>query len=184
MGEPSARNMEALRTRARERMRQGKLPHHKAARTWGGLGSGLPCALCDAAILSNEPEFELQLDLSDPSQSVRFHRLCHSIWNEVREEYSPAHDWRPVVEQLPPLGAHVEARVSLGGTRSVILNAVCLKEPSAPGCTWINITTGGPLPEGWRPIEWRYLAGVKAESAEQKGEPAQPFNDSSLPRRA
>lgn len=177
MGEPSDRDTEALRTRARERMRQGGLPHSKAARTWGGLGSGLPCDLCDAAILSSEPEFELQLDLSAPSQSVRFHRQCHSIWNEVREEYSPANDWRSADEQPPPPGALVEARLSLGGTRSVILNVICLKEPSAPSSSWINATTGGPLPEGWRPIEWRYLSGAKAESA------AQP-SDSSLPKRA
>ncbi len=177
MGEPSDRNTEALRNRARERVRQGRLPRSKAARTWGGLGSGLPCALCDAAILSSEPEFELQLDLSDTSQSVRLHRQCHSIWNEVREEYSPTSHWRLIVEQLPPFGAPVEARVSLGGGRSVILTVMCLKDPSAPACSWINITTGGPLPEGWCPIEWRQLSGQKAESTAQ-------FGDSSLPRRA
>ncbi len=221
MGEPSDRDTEALRARARERMRQGRLPHTKAARTWGGLGTGLPCDLCDAAILASEPEFELQLDLSAPSHSIRFHRQCHSIWNDVREEYTPANDWRPIAEQLPPLGVPVEARISLGATRSIILNLICLRPVSpklpaperssperpapelsttelpppglpSPGRpapdrpsperpppirSWINATTGGPLPEGWSPIEWRYLAGTRAET------PAQPA-DSSLPKRA
>ncbi len=177
MGEPSDRDMEALRNRARERMRQGRLPHTKAARTWGGLGSGMLCDLCDAAILSSEPEFELQLDLSAPAQSVRFHRQCHTIWNEVREEFSPANDWHPVAEQLPPFEALVEVRVSLTGGRSVILNAICLKEPSAPSSTWINATTGGPLPESWRPIEWRHLTSTQPESSA-------PPTDSSLPKRA
>ncbi len=177
MGEPSDRNMEALRIRARERIRQGRLPRGKPARTWGGLGSGLPCALCDAAILGSEPEFELQLDLSAPAESVRLHRECHAVWSEVREEYSAAHDWRAVAEQLPAFGAQVEARVSLTGGRTVIFNLVCLKPaPSAPP-SWINTTTGGPLPEGWRPIEWRYLDATKAESTAQ-GE------DASLPKSA
>lgn len=177
MGEPSDRDTEALRTRARERMRQGRLPRAKAARTWGGLGSGLACDLCDAAILSSEPEFELQLDLSMPSESVRFHRQCHTIWSEALEHYLPAHGWRPVAEALPPFGALVEARLSLGDARSLILNVICLEEtPPAPP-SWINATTGAPLPEGWHPVEWRYQPAAEAEASPQ------PF-DSSLTRRA
>ncbi|MGB6451867.1 MAG: hypothetical protein WBE92_14045 [Steroidobacteraceae bacterium] len=177
MGEPSSRDTEALRARARERLRQGRLPRIKAARTWGGLGSGSPCDLCDAAILSSEPEFELQLDLSMPSESVRFHRQCHTIWSEALENYLPAHDWRPVAEELPPFGALVEARLSLGEARSLILNVRCLEAAPPAPASWINATTGTPLPEGWRPVEWRYPPGAEAEATPQ------PF-DSSLPRRA
>lgn len=160
MSEPSEKDLEALRIRARERIEQGLLPRAKAVRTWGGLGSGLRCDLCDAAITASEPEFELQIDLALSAESVRFHRQCHTIWNEAREQHQRG-GWRSVEHDPPPIGALVEARISLGETRSVILSITRLAElqptttePDASG-GWINATTGGPLPIGWRPLEWR-----------------------------
>lgn len=155
MGEPSEKDTEALRIRARERIEQGRLPCAKAVRTWGGLGTGMRCDLCDAPISSSEPEFELQLDLAEPAESVRFHRQCHAIWNDVREQWRPG-GWRVIGREPPPAGATVEARVKLGETRTIILSVTCLKEKGS-GDVWINATTGGPLPEGWRPTEWRPL---------------------------
>jgi hypothetical protein len=175
MGEPSDTDTEALRTRARERIEQGRLPCAKAVRTWGGLGTGLRCDLCDAPISSNEPEFELQLDLAEPTESVRFHRQCHAIWNEVREAWRPG-GWRVIAREMPAFGATVEARVKLGETRTIILSVTCLCE-SPSGGSWINATTGGPLPEGWRPIEWRPLPYEGAGG--RVAEPAP-----SLPKRA
>lgn len=183
MGEPSVEEMELLRIRARERITQGRLPRTKAVRTWGGLGVGLPCNLCDAAILSSEPEFELQFDLSPSSSPLRFHRQCHAVWSEVREEHRPP-EWRLVCEELPPWGALVEARVSLGETRSIILSVTC-SSPQADTCLWVNATTGEPLPVGWHPIEWRHPAGRTAGSepnaeshrrgdAERRAEPTLP----------
>ncbi len=159
--------MEALRLRARERIEQGCLPRVKAVRTWGGLGTGLRCDLCDAAISSSEPEFELQLDLASGGEPVRFHRLCHTIWSEVREESQPG-TWRAVSRELPTSGAVVEARVSLGERRSIILSVVYLNVPPSPG-EWLNATTGGPLPEGWHPIEWRPLAGASSGASSGAG---------------
>lgn len=101
MSEPSDRDMEALRTLARERIGQGRLPCTKAFRTWVGLGSGTPCALCDATISTSEPEFELQVEASEPTRTVRFHRKCHSLWSEVREEYAPLDARPPGTEHLP-----------------------------------------------------------------------------------
>lgn|GEM_PF-454175 len=163
VGEPSDNDTDALRTRARERIEQGRLPRTKAVRTWGGLGTGQRCDLCDAAISGSEPEFELQLDLASASEPIRFHRLCHAIWNEVREECQPG-GWRLATRELPPSGAAVEARVSLGEKRSIILNVIYLNEPPPSPGAWLNATTGGPLPEGWRPIEWRPLPGASAGS--------------------
>ena len=169
MGEPSVDEMELLRIRARERITQGRLPRTKAVRTWGGLGVGLPCNLCDAPILSSEPEFELQFDLSPSASPLRFHRQCHAVWNEVREEYRPP-EWRLVSEELPPSGALVEARVSLGEARSIILSVICSSDPEKGACLWVNATTGAPLPLGWQPIEWRHPSGRSAES-ERSAEP-------------
>jgi len=127
------------------------------------MGSGLACALCDAAILSSEPEFELQFDLAAPSQTVRFHRECHAIWSDARDELQPA-EWHAVTQQLPPLGTLVETRVSLGEARSIILNAICSSDTIAGGHSWINPVTGGPLPSSWRPIEWRHLSAVGTDA--------------------
>jgi hypothetical protein len=162
MGEPSKEEMELLRIRARERITQGRLPRTKAVRTWGGMGAGLPCSLCDAAILSSEPEFELQFDASTLSGPIRFHRQCHIVWSEVREEHRPS-EWRLVSEELPAAGALVEARVSLGEGRSIILSVICSDDPEGARL-WVNATTGGPLPAGWQPLEWRHPSGRSHEA--------------------
>jgi hypothetical protein len=182
MGEPSVEEMELLRIRARERITQGRLPRTKAARTWGGLGVGLPCNLCDAAILSSEPEFELQFELSPTSSPFRFHRQCHAIWNEVREEYRPP-EWHLVSEQLPPFGVLVEARVSLGETRSIILGLICATDADAGTCTWVNATTRAALPADWRPLEWRHPSGRTTESQRGAAAAVEPRGPP-LPRRA
>ncbi|MGH8149304.1 MAG: hypothetical protein ACRETB_04915 [Steroidobacteraceae bacterium] len=174
--------MEAMRARADERLRQGRLPRVKAVRTWGGLGTGLPCALCDAAILSSEPEFELEFGRAPSEPTVRLHRECHSVWNEAREAFEPAKAWHPAAEELPPRGALVEARVSLSGTRSIILSVICLKVPpvppsSEPGHTWINATTQRALPDGWCAMEWRFLGGENPQTSPER-------SDCSFPRRA
>jgi hypothetical protein len=176
MSEPSEKDSGALRTRARERIEQGRLPSSKALRTWGGRGSGLRCDLCDAPIGSDEPEFELQLDLTVSAEPVRFHRVCHALWIEAREACEP-HTWRPVSEELPPLGVVVEARVSLSGRGPIILSVICLSsrqsnagsesdgdEGSGAAPQWLNATTRGPLPEGWFPVEWRPVPGVSSPS--------------------
>ena len=63
----------------------------------------MACDLCDNAILSSEPEFELQLEPHSP-QVVRFHRRCHSIWESARHE---AMQWTPVAQIAPPaIAAH------------------------------------------------------------------------------
>lgn len=73
-------------------------------------------------------------------------------------------DWRHVAEELPPRGVTVEARVSLSETRSIILNLTWL-EGDAAAVSWINSITGGPLRDGWRPVEWRYGAHAAPRAA-------------------
>jgi hypothetical protein len=171
MGEPLAEEIEGLRARARELLRAGKLPHAKAVRTWGGHGSGAPCELCGTAILSSEPEFEVQLELAESAPSLRFHRACHAVWEAVRAETETG--WTQVSERLPAADSCVEARVALSPGRAIILSLICRMDPQA-GPSWINATTLAPLPEGWTPLEWRARAGEVASG------PA----DSSLSRRA
>jgi hypothetical protein len=153
----------ALRARARERIQQGRLPRNRAARTWGGLGSGLPCDLCDAPILANEPEFELQLELSSSSAVVRFHRECHAIWESARADVQQG--WVPIEQTLPAADQPVEVRVSLSDARSVILNLIRVQASSGGDAQWLNAATLAALPEGWEPTAWRPLSPGQPQTA-------------------
>lgn len=76
---PASRQESALRARAREFMREGKLPSVKASQVWGGIGSGMSCSLCGEPIRPDEPEFELEFREA-PSQGCVLHADCHAAW--------------------------------------------------------------------------------------------------------
>lgn len=136
-------------------MDKGLLPRTKAVRTWGGRGSGLNCSLCDAPILATEPEMELEFDGSENGRAtIRFHLQCHSIWDSERR--IPAEGrWISVEKSLPPFDAPVEARLSMGAGRMVILSITRAKGACGE-TTWTNAITHTPLPTNWSPVEWRY----------------------------
>lgn len=165
MGDPSGKTQEALRVLAHERIRQGLLPRVRAARTWGGLGSGLSCCLCEGTIHKTEPEFELQFDGFAPASVLRFHRVCHLAWDIARYELS-LETWTPVDEALPPADTPVEARLDLGESRSLILTLIRRESGLSAQPVWINATTRSSLPDGWRPIAWRIRARLQEHSAE------------------
>lgn len=154
MGDPSQRDQNTLRAKARDRIDCGLLPRTKAARTWGGRGSGHACSLCDAPILESEPEMELEYEEPSSNAILRFHLQCQSIW-EAERHGAPADAWRQVENDLPPFGRTVETRVELGGGRSVILNVMRLCDSESGSTLWINANTNAPLPETWRPVAWR-----------------------------
>ena len=153
------KNQETLVACARERIEQGLLPRVKAARSWGGRGSGLPCSLCDSPILETEPEMELEFDGAASARALRFHLGCQSAW-EVARRVRTEGDWTPVEEELPPYDTVVEARVIMGAARSVILGVTRVR-CRAHDDSWLNVTTHAPLPDSWRPVEWRYPANTE-----------------------
>jgi len=156
MGDSASKNDNDLRARARQLIGAGSLPRAKAARTWGGLGSGLLCTLCNQPILKTEPEFELQFDTSSTTPAIRFHRECHSLWEAARHEPMMEHErWTPVSQLMPPNGAPVEVRWEMGDARVIILGSMIAHDVGTGELIWINLTTRAPLPHGWRPIEWR-----------------------------
>jgi hypothetical protein len=67
-----------LRDRAREEIRNGRLPDSPPASIWAGPGSGLPCVVCGDPIAPAQVEYEV----SGPSStdSFRFHLPCHTQW--------------------------------------------------------------------------------------------------------
>jgi hypothetical protein len=154
----------ALRARACALLEGGVLPRSKAARSWGGRGSGLPCALCGNAIAESGPEIELEFDGTASSPSLRFHLQCHSLWETLRRRTDEP-DWIAIETRLPPFDTVVEARLSLSGSRSVILGIVRVRG-RAGASEWLNATTNSALPASWRPLEWRQPAGIEPSVAE------------------
>jgi hypothetical protein len=156
MGDPSQQGREALRDTARERIEQSRLPRTKPARMWGGRGSGQVCSLCDKPILESEAEMELEYDGTNAPSVIRFHIQCQSVWDEARQiRTSP---WTLVSSELPPLLHVVEARLSLNEARAIILNVMRANHGDTGPVVWLNANTNSPLPETWRPLEWRPVA--------------------------
>ena len=69
-----------LRERARELIREGRLPDRAPARVWGGPGSGVTCALCAEAIPASEMEYEADAAVGSAVQTLHFHFVCHAAW--------------------------------------------------------------------------------------------------------
>ena len=78
---------QALREKARQVTRDGKLPNRRPDRTWGGPGVGAPCALCELPVRKEDLEFEIQFarDGSDPGlDKYHLHVRCFSVWELER----------------------------------------------------------------------------------------------------
>jgi hypothetical protein len=183
MGDSSSRNENELRAQARQLIGTGKLPRAKAARTWGGMGSGLRCTLCNEPILNTEPEFELQFDTSSSAPPIRFHRQCHSVWESARHEPMMANErWTPVSFAMPPAGVPVEVRWEMGDSRVIILGSMMARDIGSGEWLWLNLTTKAPLPHGWHAIEWRPSPSSTPEPAPLESIP--PHIEPLIPRRA
>lgn len=163
MNGPSKLGPESLRARARERIEQQVLPRTKPARTWGGRGTGQHCSLCDEPILDSEPEMELEYETAPAAPVVRFHLQCQSAW-EAERQGPNASAWISVDVELPPLHAMVEARLSLGEGRVLILSVMRVCDGESGPVVWLNATTNSQLPDHWRPVEWRALAAQQPPS--------------------
>lgn len=74
--------------RARNAIREGKLPTRPPDRTWGGPGIGVPCAVCDLPVPRDGMEFEIQFvnDGSAPHFDVyHVHTRCYAAWELERK---------------------------------------------------------------------------------------------------
>ena len=169
MGDPSQQGRDALRDAARERIEQARLPRNKPSRMWGGRGSGQACSLCDKPILDSEPEMELEYEGGEPQVVVRFHLQCQTVWDEMR--YARDSAWTSIARELPPLLHVVEARLSLNQQRSIILNVMRVNHGDTGPIVWLNATTNSPLPQNWRPVEWRPVADQQLATPSEMGMP-------------
>jgi len=169
MGDPSQQGRDALREIARERIEQARLPKNKPSRIWGGRGTGQTCSLCDQPILDSEPEMELEYEGHASHPVVRFHLQCQTVWDEVRQARNSP--WTLVSDELPPLLHVVEARLTLGTQRAIILNVMRVNHGDTGPIVWLNATTNSPLPPNWQPVEWRALADQQLQTPEELAPP-------------
>jgi len=77
-----------LREKAREAVRNGKLPARRPDRTWGGPGVGAPCTVCEKPVTRDEMEFEIQFahDGAVPGlDKFHVHIRCFAVWELERK---------------------------------------------------------------------------------------------------
>ncbi len=68
---------QTLHALAGELIRDGVLPCEVERALWAGSGDGSDCALCKAAVLPQQIEYEVE-DRS--GRTYRFHVRCHALW--------------------------------------------------------------------------------------------------------
>jgi hypothetical protein len=81
---PTAPKTESfLRERARAAVEKGNLPDRPPERTWGGLGVGARCAVCELPVTKDQMEIEVEFthDGSAPGlDKYHLHVLCFAAW--------------------------------------------------------------------------------------------------------
>jgi len=74
-------NADQLRVAVRALLASGVLPDGRPDRTWGGRGADFSCAVCSAAVGSEELEIEAYFG----SQVYHLHTECFMTWQEERQ---------------------------------------------------------------------------------------------------
>lgn len=78
-----------IREKARAAIRGRKLPARRPDRTWGGLGIGLPCAVCELPIKRHEREGQIQFEHEGRVPGLdtyHVHLRCFAVWELARHE--------------------------------------------------------------------------------------------------
>lgn len=63
---------------AHARVADGSLPHMERFRTYGGPGTGQPCALCRGTI--SRESLEILVESETDSSTLIFHVKCQAAW--------------------------------------------------------------------------------------------------------
>jgi hypothetical protein len=72
-----------------------RLPTHAPERTWGGRGSGVPCAICTEPLRSDEVEWELEFTSAPDTltrTNLHVHPDCYADWDLARRRTLPSTD--------------------------------------------------------------------------------------------
>lgn len=78
-----------LREKAREAIRNGKIPARRPDRTWGGPGVGVPCTICELPVTRDQMEFEIQFERAGAGHALgldnfHVHVRCFAAWEFER----------------------------------------------------------------------------------------------------
>jgi len=82
----------ALRAKAQEVIRTGKLPNRRPDRTWGGPGVGAFCQICDEPVKRDQLEFEIQFERDGDNPGLdkfHVHIQCFAVWELERVQGGP-----------------------------------------------------------------------------------------------
>jgi hypothetical protein len=74
-----------LHEKAAAAVLSGRLPARRPERTWGGLGTGAACAVCDLPVVKSEPEHEFEMQITGGVEhaglTLHVHIRCFAVWN-------------------------------------------------------------------------------------------------------
>jgi hypothetical protein len=91
-----------LREKARLAIQSGKLPDRLPESTFGGPGTGAPCAVCDRPVRPDELEIELKYsERAKDSPNYHFHVRCHRSWEIECLIFSRAKWHTPLADPSP-----------------------------------------------------------------------------------
>src|SRR5688572_8212657 len=139
-----------LRQKARDAVRNGKLPARRPDRTWGGPGVGAPCTICDKPVTRAEMEFEIQFEHDGAMPGLdKFHVTSgaspHGSWNgRRRRDRWTSRPWTPrsatssacttcgYIEERRARAAAVETALRHCDARSAMAHVVTIENPEAP----------------------------------------------------
>ena len=78
---PTSMDDDGLRQKARAAIQSGKLPTRRPDRTWGGRGSGGPCAVCQLALRGDEMALEIEFVATGHyPKIIHMHTKCFAAW--------------------------------------------------------------------------------------------------------
>jgi hypothetical protein len=80
----------ALRERAREAIRAGRLPDRSPARVWGGRGFATSCAICAELMKQDEVGYELEFSSGSSLRQHQVHVRCFVAWELERNPSGPS----------------------------------------------------------------------------------------------
>lgn len=82
---------DALREKAAELIRAGRLPARGPDRVWGGAGiAGVHCALCGAAVERDEVVLEVEVRGDDAASYPQLHVRCFSVFEQALRKLEPS----------------------------------------------------------------------------------------------
>jgi hypothetical protein len=74
-----------LHEKAAAAILSGKLPDRRPDSTWGGPGTGAPCAVCERPVTKSELEHEFEMQVTggveNLSLTLHVHIRCFAVWN-------------------------------------------------------------------------------------------------------